>query len=254
MVIERGRGPITGLALLGLVLCAACAAEDPPHGIPAPANPGGGGSGAGTPTGTTTGQGGMGEGGMGGAGGAEPENPACVGDFAFRADAMTFVDPTPTDLASALNEHIGPEDHPITLVLRSSSDAPVLGTSFAMEAGPAWKFLPPLTPTFTEAMVESGSFKSMAPAAEGFVRIRHDEGVLDLAIVDVQVDALTELDCGLAEVTLDATIPAALRDETMVGSQGETTLGELAGGDDGDIPVTATFTGTSISFDFDSLE
>jgi hypothetical protein len=225
---------------------AACAAEDPPTGPPM-ADPGTSGSGAGTPTGAAGG-------GMG-AGGSAPETASCVGDVAFRADEMTFVDPTPAALADALNEHIGADDHPLTLVLRNGDGEATIGASFALETGNAYKFIPPLSPAFTAAAVEQSTFFTMAPATEAFARIRHDEGVLDPGLVDVDVDATTELDCGLATVTIEATIPASSRTETIVGSAGPLTLGELAGGSDTeDIPVTATFAGTSISFDFDSLD
>lgn len=242
------------VVLLGVAMASGCAAEDPPTGPPTPP-PDTTSTGPGTPTGTG-GQGGMGEGGMGGAGGAEPEPVICMGDFAYRADAMIFVDPTPAALAAAIAEHVGEEDHPLTLVLRSADAGATLGASFAIEAGPAYHFLPPLTPPFTDAMVEEGgTFHTITPATEAFARIRHDEGALDLSLVDVTVNATTELDCGLAQVTLEATIPASFRDETIVGSAGPSTIGELAGGNDGDdIPVAATFTGTSVSFDFDSLD
>lgn len=239
--------------LMGLVMASACVAEDAPTGPPAPP-PDTTSTGPGTPAGTG-GQGGMGEGGMGGTGGEEPEPETCMGDFAYRADGMSFVDPTPSALAAAIAEHVDENDHPLTLVLRSNDTGATVGASFALEAGTAYEFLPPLAPTFTDAMVEGGLFYSMAPAAEAFARIRHDDGVLDLTLVNLDVDATTELDCGLAQVTLEASIPAALRSQTLVGSAGSSTIGELAGGDEGDdIAFAATFTGTSVSFDFDSLD
>ncbi|MEQ9321069.1 MAG: hypothetical protein RIF41_18040 [Polyangiaceae bacterium] len=242
------------VTFLGLTMASACAAEDPPTGPPV-APPDTTSTGPTTPTGTG-GEGGMGEGGsMGGAGGSEPEPVTCMGDFAYRADGMSFAAPTPTALADALAEHIGDDDHPITVVLRSADAGATVGASFALDGGTAYQFPAPLTPTFTDAMVEGGLFYTMAPAAQAFARIRHDDGVLDLGLVDVDLDATTERDCGLAQVSLEATIPASLRSETIVGSAGSATIGELAGGNDNDdIPIAANFTGTSVSFDFDSLD
>jgi hypothetical protein len=200
--------------------------------------------------------GGPGAGGMGG-GAIPPADIACIGDFAFRAVGMSFAPPTPKDLAVTLGElTYSATEHPIAVVLRSSdATATTLAASATMEDSMALSaFVTDLQPTFTEAAIAQGSFGSLTTQLIGYLRVRHDAGFLDLELANLNVQAATSSSCGQAFATLDASIPAAEREKSLTLPDGETTVGDLAGGDPADdIQLRALFSAESVEFDFDSL-
>jgi hypothetical protein len=233
-----------------------CGAEDRGAGAN-PIDPSGPGA---TGTSTASTGGGGGESGTGGAGGEEgipPADTACLGEFAFRAVGMTFALPTPKDLGVAFGElAYDTGEHPIAVVLRSGDATQMtVAASATMEnEDGTHSFVTDLAPTFIEAVVAQGSFDTAMAQPLGYLRLRHLDGFLDLELANIDVHAATAASCGHALVTLDASIPAAERDEPLTLESGETTVGELAGGDaQEDVPLRAVFAAESINFDFASL-
>jgi hypothetical protein len=216
---------------------------------------GGGGAGGGE-------AGGGGSGGSGGAGGdgggfLPPENP-CTIDTAFGTSGMAFVDPTPHDLALALDAltyAYQPDPRSLAVALLGSH-APEMPATVAISAsvdGPMGQFFPPgLVPAFGPASLGFGEFGTLSPQAQGWLRVIDDNGPVDIELNNLSLGAKTDSDCQVILATLDATIPDTQGNITLTIGGDTSTVAQLAGaiGPMQSWPVKALFQGESMSFNF----
>jgi len=221
---------------------------------------GGSGAGGSSGTGGTGGSGGStSTSGTAGGGGIPVSDVACTGDYAFRAAGMSFTPPTAGALGQAFNELAYDfEVHPITVVLRATDpqQATIAASSTMYDPNTYMdSFVAGLDPTFTDAGLAQGAFWTGTPQATGYLRLRHDQGVLDLELTNLTVHATTDSDCNQAFVTLDAIIPVTEKSKQLVYSGGTTTVGDLGGGDPNNpLPLRALFLTEAISLDWASLD
>ncbi|MBW2459440.1 MAG: hypothetical protein JRI68_33415 [Deltaproteobacteria bacterium] len=253
----------TGLAISVALIVAAgacCEEETKQSGLPTTSSSttstGGGAGGSTSGTGGSTSS----TSGTAGGGGISAADEACIGDFAFRAAGMAFTEPTAAALAAALSElTYSGEEHPITVVLRSSDpNAATIGASVSVYDDQTYtdSFATGLEPTFspTDAIVELGSFGTASAAPMGYLRARHQAGVLDLELQNLSINASTSGGCASAFVILDAVIPASEKSKSIQTSAGTNTIGDLGGGDpNNDLQLRAIFMAETIDFDFSTL-
>ncbi|MCA9618597.1 MAG: hypothetical protein KC731_06240 [Myxococcales bacterium] len=189
-----------------------------------------------------------GEGGDGGEGGALPSGDApCVASSAFRATGMSFTEPTPKDLALALNDaSYGYDAAPVTVVLRVAEEGTTLAAS-ATELGSddLYAFLGD-APDFVGASLWDGGFRSDTPQLSGSLRI---EGVA-IPLENITIEATTSSDCSQGIFVMDAVLPSGAGDLQIAH---EISIADLAGaGGSLGWQLRALFTGESIPFAFEN--
>ena len=210
--LNAANGATTLVISLALVVAASACAEDekPPSSLTASSSSttGGGGDGGGS-----SGTGGSSStSGTAGGGGILAADVACTGDYAFRAVGMSFTPPTAEALAAAFNEFtFAGEEHPITIVLRAADPSQAsIGASPSVYDTETYmdSFVPGLEPVFSpaDAIIKQGSFATGSAQPSGYLSIRHQQGMLDLALNNLIFHAGTSGDCNQAFVTLDAIV------------------------------------------------
>ncbi|MEM1029802.1 MAG: hypothetical protein AAGN82_05595 [Myxococcota bacterium] len=245
-------------------LGAGCAPESARSRIAPPAPAAGDGRGQGPDEATSSGAAGASEpeGSNDGAGDPSvdlPSETACRRDVAFRANGLSFVAPTPRDLAYRLNEMaFGYDQHAVVIALAGAEDDdPRLTVSYAI--GPEGTYAFDDVVTGTEARVGAGGFASLTPQATAWLRVGEGANAVDLELRNVDLRARTVGDCAEAWVTLTAVIPTSEGSVVLGSEQGAARLDVLAGENDGakgqslGWTIQALFLSEAVAFDFTGL-
>lgn len=216
-----------------------------------------GGAGAGAPSGeggAPNGEGGS-EQGEGGAG-IPPIDQACSGDRAFAALSGAFVDPTPRDLAIALNEAIF-GIAPMSFVLRGESDVAEAAASYTIVGDGAHSFPESTAPSFVPAWIAEGGFGSTSSQERGYLLVELSDGPLEVPLDNVSFVATTRDGCTRGMVNMTGVISAANGDviEQLIGASTDTAA---APADERRVPtedvtVSALFLVELVEFDFGTL-
>ncbi len=184
-----------------------------------------------------------------------PAEPACTRDVAFRAAGLSFVEPTPSNLASRLNElGYGYDAQGLTVVLAAAAGTPRLSVSATEDVSGSHQFVAP--PTAAGAQLSAGGFESTETQDEATLQLWVDGNLVDVVLRNVNLRARTMGDCAEAWVFVDAVIPES---EGVV-DLGGTTISDLAGpvaGTDEQPglgwPVQIMFSTESVPFDFGTM-
>ena len=209
-------------------------------------------------------------GGDGGGGDAGVAVWSCDGDYAYGSSAtITFTDPTPSALSSALTAISG-ATHPISLVLHLEEGFLFGALSATTEDdGGKHVFLPDHVPTLEPLVEAFGSppgVTTVDAQPDATLHFEDEEGPLDIQIEHVVWRATQNSSCADMTVSMQAVIPTSQFSLVVHLPTGDQTIEELVasdssgpppigGGEPTPIPVeiAATFQGVPLDFDFDTL-
>lgn len=194
-------------------------------------------------------------------------DPPCTQDAAYWSLGMTFVGPTPLDLAQGLNElTYDLSTHPLSMVLTAKGGVGTakLGISATTDDGMGLQVFPAGTkPTFVSALLSYGGFHTESPQIKGTLHLVDAMGPVDVELNNIYVNAKTLGTCANVLAIVDAEIPPSEAGKTLHLKAGNSTIGDLAaagggggggkGGGSQPIPLRAYFSGETMSFDFTSI-
>ncbi|MEM1030836.1 MAG: hypothetical protein AAGN82_10825 [Myxococcota bacterium] len=180
--------------------------------------------------------------------------PACTRDVAFRAAGLSFLEPTPPNLADRFNQlGYGYDAQGLTVALRAAEGAEMLAVSATADVSGAHRFAG-TAPLPVGAQLSAGGFETTAAQDDATLQLWVDGALVDIPLRNVNVRARTLGDCAEAWVFIDAVIPESAADIDL--GAGET-LTDLAGPTKGTDevpgigwPVQIMFATESVPFDF----
>lgn len=290
--ISSRQGPrlsFLGLLLpLSLAVIGGCGGEDAAVGLPdddgtgvtpGDANgAGAGGHGGAGGSGNTGGAGGGDidaglDGAIDDAGDVDPDAPieypvsdtACERDVAFRANSVVFIPPTAPAFAREVGAFLADFDSgldennrqpPFILAVRGSKGADADGAISVAEGNYEFSSHVP-KPTPAKVSLLQGRFDS-EEQAKGVLSVMHDQGTVDINLVNLRFSAFTQSDCQQVVATVDATLPAGEGGKAIWSGSDRLSLGELAEmGDKPDnyqnVSLRFVLIGDATSFDFTSF-
>jgi len=206
--------------------------------------------------------------------GAEAQSAVwnCDGEYAFGATSeLAFLDPTPPALGSALTTIEG-ATHPISLVLHMNAGSLTAALSATIEGGNSKdRFLPSDVPPLAPAVPAFGSppgVTTVDPQPNAVLLFWDEAGPVDVQIEHVVWRATQGSSCADMGVSFQAVIPTSQNSIVLHLPAGDQTIGELIRASGSGprvtpigapaptpipVEIAATFQGTPLDFDFDTL-